>query len=252
MVLAGVVHHEIQAHGNALFMARLRQGAEILHGAQLRLHPAEIADGVAPVAAQDGAFQQGHEMQASDAALLNVIQLFPHAPQGAGEGPGVHLHDGHVPAAVSRRVLFPPAVRFPQGFRPGLPGIIQHLHIGVKRLQIAVVQLAEQPFHLVRAAAEAGGKFHFPLWIVQHRHPPDLSQISKRAAKNGSPGQNQPHSSASAGTTCFFRDTMPLRNTWEPSSLFMLKACRTISRSPANSSSVPSLSTSVSISSTRS
>ena len=67
-----------------------------------------------------------------------------------------------------------------------------------------------------------------------------------------SPHSFYPHSSDSAGTICFLRLTTPLRNRRLPSMLFTLNAWRRISLSPTKTSSVPSRSTSVIMSSTMS
>ena len=79
VVLAGVVHHKVQAQAHSPAAAGVRQGLQILHGPKRRLDLPKIADGVAPVAAALGAFQQGHQVQVVHAALPEVAQLLLHA-----------------------------------------------------------------------------------------------------------------------------------------------------------------------------
>ena len=90
VILAGVVHHEVQAHGDAPLMALFGKAVQILHRTQLGLHLPEIAHGVAAVAAALGAFQQRHQMEVIHAAVGDIIQLFLHALEGSREGVYIH------------------------------------------------------------------------------------------------------------------------------------------------------------------
>ena len=92
VVLAGVVHHKVQAEAHPLRPAGVGQVLQVLHGAQFRLHRAEIRHGVAAVAAALGALQQRHQVQVVDAALLDVGQLLLHTLQGAGKSTRIHHH----------------------------------------------------------------------------------------------------------------------------------------------------------------
>ena len=163
VVLAGVIHHEVQAHGDAPFMAVLGQLGQILHGAQLRLDLPEIRHGIAAGAAAGGALQQGHEVQIVDPGLLNVIELLLHPLQGPGEAVHIHQHAHQVVAAVPVGILLPAAVGDAQGLRPGVIGLPEHLHEAVVGRHVAVVKLAEQPFELVAVTREAACEFLFPL-----------------------------------------------------------------------------------------
>ena len=62
VIRAGVVHHKVQAPAHSPAAAGVRQGLQILHGPKRRLDLPKIADGVAPVAAALGAFQQGQRL----------------------------------------------------------------------------------------------------------------------------------------------------------------------------------------------
>ena len=61
-----------------------RQRGQVVHRAELRLDAAEVRDRVAAVAAADRALQQRHQMQIVDAALFEVVELFPHAVERFG------------------------------------------------------------------------------------------------------------------------------------------------------------------------
>ena len=165
MVLAGVVHHEVQAQGDAPVMTVAGQGGQILHGAQLRLDLSKVRHGVAPVAAALGAFQQGHQVQIADAAFLHVIQLFPHAPQSPAKGLDVHLHAHQVVALVPGGVRLPPEVQLPQGGGTVLPGAVQHVGKIVVGLPVVGVELEKQLLHLRLVAGEALGKDGLPVCL---------------------------------------------------------------------------------------
>ena len=165
MILAGVVHDKIQAHGDSPSAAVLRQVPQILHGAQLRLHLPEIADGVAPVAAALRALQQGHQVQVVHAALRQVVQLPPHPLQRSREGVHIQLHACSLPPPVPVRSGFPLPVRNPQGFRSFLPEAVQHIGKGIIRLLIRMIQLIVQPAELILVAPETGPELFLPLFL---------------------------------------------------------------------------------------
>ncbi len=172
MILAGVVHHKIQAHRDAPLVALGRQPVQVLHGAQFRLHLAEIAHRVPAVAAALGAFQQGHEMQIIHAAVGDIIQLFLHALERSRESLHIHQHAHQIVALVPVRVGFPLPVNELQILGPFLPAAVQHAHKIIVGLHIVMVQLAVQPFQLVLVTAEPGGKFLFPFRMIHGDIPP--------------------------------------------------------------------------------
>ena len=75
VVFAGVVHNEVKAYADIVFVTLGGQGFEILHRAELRLDALEIRYRVAAVAPVLGAFQKGHQVQVIDAALLDIVDL---------------------------------------------------------------------------------------------------------------------------------------------------------------------------------
>ena len=162
VILAGVVHHKIQAHGDAPAVAVLRQRPQVVHRAKVGLHLPEIADGIATVAAALGAFQQRHQVQIVDAAVGDIIQLLPHAVQRAGEGLHVHQHAHQIVALVPAGIAQARPVQLLQAFGPFLPGAVQHTGKVVVSLHVVVIQLTVQPFELILIAGEARSVFGRP------------------------------------------------------------------------------------------
>ena len=171
VVLGGVVHHKIQAHGNAAAVAILRQRRQIVHGAQLGLYLAEIADRVAAVGAVRGALQQGHQMQIVDAAFLNVVQLAAHALQISGEGAHVHQHARHVVALIPAGIGLPPAVDLPQGLRPRLVGGVDHIDEVIPGHLVIAIQPGVKLPELRLVAFKPGGKLGGPCLSFHPPHP---------------------------------------------------------------------------------
>ena len=142
------------------------QGVQIVHGAQLGLHLAEIADGIAAVAAALGALQQRHQMQVVDAAVGNIIQLVLYALQRAGKGVHVHQHAHQVMPLVPVRAGFPRPVHQLERLGPLHPAAVQHIAKIPVGLHIVVIQFTVQPFELVGVTGKAGGKFGGPIGAV--------------------------------------------------------------------------------------
>ena len=90
VILAGVVHHKIQAEGDAPVVAVRGQCFQIFHGPKLRLDLPEVCHRVTAVAAPLRALQNRHQMQIVHAAVFKIIQSFTNAVQAAGKG--VHIH----------------------------------------------------------------------------------------------------------------------------------------------------------------
>ena len=168
VVLAGVVHDEVEADGDAALVAVLRQRREVGHRAQLRLDGAEVRHGVAAVAAALRALQQRHEVQVVHAAVGDVIQLFAHALQVPREGGDIHQHAHQLMALVPPRVGETRAVQLAQ--RRGTLGIhaLQHADKVVVCLLVTVVKLHIKPLELVRVPRQALLKFFHPA-VFLHR-----------------------------------------------------------------------------------
>ena len=155
VILAGVVHHKVQAQAHALGAAGVRQSFQILHGAQFRLNSAEICHSIAAVAPAFRAFQQGHQMQIVDAAFLQIGQLFLYALQRAGKGSGVEHHAQQLPLAVPVRIGFPACVLSTQILFPLIPATAEHVQKIIKCGSIAIVKFAIQPFQFIVIFAQA-------------------------------------------------------------------------------------------------
>ena len=107
VVLAGMVHDEVETDGDAPLMAVLGKSGKILHGAQLRLDLPKVADGVASVAAALGTLQKGHEVQVIHATVLDVAEFLPNALKRPGKGVHVHEHAHQIVALVPVGMGFP-------------------------------------------------------------------------------------------------------------------------------------------------
>ena len=133
VVLARVVHDEVEAEGHAVPPAVVGQGFEVFHGAELRVHVAEVRDRIAAVAPAFRALEDGHEVQVVDARLFEVVEVFPDAlqravPLGAraAEGLDVHQHAEEVPALVPVRLLPSLFVEFLERRLPVVEVVLQH------------------------------------------------------------------------------------------------------------------------------
>ena len=75
-----MVKHTVQYDTDSPPVAFLRQVRQVVHCAQLRLHFAEIAHRVSAVAPVLRAFQQRHQVQVVDPAVLDIVQFVPDSP----------------------------------------------------------------------------------------------------------------------------------------------------------------------------
>ena len=155
VLLAGVVHHEIQADGDAPPVAVLRQRRQVLHIPQIGAHPPEVRDGVAAVAVFGGAVQQRHEMEIVHAAVGDIVQTLLHAPQGAREGVHIHLHPHQIVSFVPAGIRLPLPVQPAQGFRPLPPHAQQHFRKIPESSLVSVIDFAVEPLQFVRMAVPA-------------------------------------------------------------------------------------------------
>ena len=155
VVLAGVVHHKVQANGDAAPVAVLRQSGQIRHGSKLRLHLAEVRDGIAAVAAPLGAFQQGHQMQVVDPAFFDIVQLFPNALQRSGEGLDIHQHAHKVMPLVPAAVALPFRVQRLQALAARIIHAPQHCDAILICLLIAGIERLEELLQLLLAPPES-------------------------------------------------------------------------------------------------
>ena len=172
MVLAGVVHHKVQAQADARPAAGVGQVLQAGHGAQLGLDGPEVGDGVAPVAAALGGLEQGHQVEVVHPALLDVLQLVFHTLQIAGEGVHIEHHAQQLPAAVPVGVGRPAGVLIPEGLLPLPPALSEHPNEVVEGL-LVVVELHVQPFQLLKAAGQPDVKHCLS---ALHRASPPLHE----------------------------------------------------------------------------
>ena len=155
MILARVVHHEVEADAHVLLVAELGELVQLLHLAELRLHLAEIRHGVAAVAPLRHGLEKRHQMQVVHAAVLNVVELLHHAIEVAGEVVDVQHHAEELVRAVPVGVLLPLFVQRAQGLAPRVIAPAEHVAEVFKRGLIVLIKLAVEPFQLVIALSQA-------------------------------------------------------------------------------------------------
>ena len=136
MVFAGVVHYKVQTQRDAAAVTVFCQCFQVFHGAQFGLNAAKIRNGITAVASPGRTFQQRHQMQIIDAAVLNVIQFASDAGKGPGKGVGIHQHTQQIVPLVPGRICDPGTVQLLQCFRALFPAAIQHAAKIIPRLII--------------------------------------------------------------------------------------------------------------------
>ena len=114
MVLAGMVHDEVEADTHPVVMTFIAQLGQVLHGAEFRLYLPEIRNCIAAVAPPRRALQKGHQVDVVQTAFLQIIQMFPHALQGPCKAVGVHEHAQHLISLVPLRHLFAHLIPLPK------------------------------------------------------------------------------------------------------------------------------------------
>ena len=100
-------------------------------------------------AAPDRALQQGHEVQIVDAALLDVVELFPHAVERFGKAVDVHEHADQIAPLVPAGVLNPAAVDPAHLLAALVKGAQQHLQKILVSVLVVAVERHVQPAQLV-------------------------------------------------------------------------------------------------------
>ena len=110
MLLARVVHDEVEAQAHALLVASRRQIRQILHGSKLRIDLAIIRDRVAAVALSLRALQKRHQMDIIYSTFLQIIQLLLYSLQRARKAVRIKEHAKHVVPAVPIRHGLPCSV----------------------------------------------------------------------------------------------------------------------------------------------
>ena len=157
VVTAGVVHDKVHADIHALVVAGGGQLLQVLHGAQVRPDGAEIRHRVAAVVPALDGVQEGHQVDAVDPCLLQIVQLAAHPVQIAGEVVDVEHHAQQIAVFVPLRLGFPGGIPFLEGGRAHL-GETVHLVAQLGKHGPVVIQFHVQPAQLVVVAGEAGSK----------------------------------------------------------------------------------------------
>lgn len=149
MVLAGVVHDEVHADADVLPVAARRELFQILHGAELGIHGAEIGDRVPAVTAALRTLEERHQVQVIDAAFLQIRNFLPHALKRAGKRFHVQAHAEQTAVPVPAGVLLALCVQFLQRRRPVFPAGPEHGGQGSEELRTVSVKLRKKPFQFV-------------------------------------------------------------------------------------------------------
>ena len=168
VVLAGMVHDEVQADTHAAVVALIAQLRQVLHGAQLGLDLAEVGNRVTPVAAARGALQQGHQVQVIEPALLQVVQVLLHALQRPGKTVGIHEHAQHLISLIPLRHLFPGLVPLLQNRASLRIVLMEHTAEIIKSLLVVVVELGVQPLELIVVTFQSAAKLRLPVFFFKH------------------------------------------------------------------------------------
>ena len=101
-------------------------------------------------------------MQIVDAALRQIIQLFPHALQRARKGIGVHQGPQQMVTPVPLGIVFPCTVHLFQGLGPLLPAAEEHAAEILPGLLVTVIELQIQPAQLFGMPVKALLKLFSP------------------------------------------------------------------------------------------
>ena len=86
MILAGVVHHEVETQRDPVFVAVVCKRGKSFHRAQFRLYLTKIRYRIAAVTSPFRAFEQRHKMQVVHAAVADVVQLCANSVKITGKG----------------------------------------------------------------------------------------------------------------------------------------------------------------------
>ena len=148
-----MVHDKIHADVDAFFVAGFGQILQILHGAKLFLHLAEIRHRIAAVRTALHRVQKRHQMNIIHITFLNIIQLRLHALHIAGKIINIEHHAQHVVGLIPARMLLPLRVLLLQiqvAFLIEAVEIVAQL----RKHRTVVIKLHVKPFQLIKMTAE--------------------------------------------------------------------------------------------------
>ena len=105
-------------------------------------------------------------MQIVDAALRQIIQLFPHALQRARKGIGIHQGPQQMVTPAPLGIALPRAVHLFQGLGPLLKAAKEHAAEILPGLPVTVIELQIQPAQLFGMPVKALLKLYFPFLFL--------------------------------------------------------------------------------------
>ena len=159
MVFTRVIHHKVKAQADPLLVADIRQLFQIFHGAEFRLHAAEIRHGISTVAPLLYGFEQRHQMQVIDTAFLQIGQLLLHSLQSAGKCIHIHHHPQKLIAVIPVWVHKPFLIENTQRVTAFLIITAKHFKKIFKCSRVIMIKLTVKPLQFVVAFTETF--FHF-------------------------------------------------------------------------------------------
>ena len=159
MVLRGVIQRKVEANAHAVLVALGRQCRKVLHGAELRLHRAEVRNRIAAVGPPLRAGEQRHQVNVGRTRLLQVREMLPHPAKRTTEAICIQHHAKDFIALAPVRICLPLAVQFFHRFRSGLIHPIEHREKVLKGIFVIVIQFRVQPLQFIQPFAKARSKF---------------------------------------------------------------------------------------------
>ena len=175
VILRGVIQRKVETNAHTVLVALRRQRREILHGAELRLHCAEVRNRIAAVGPPLRAGEQRHQVNVGRTRLLQVREMFPHPAKRAAEAVCIQHHAKDFIALAPVRICLPLAVQFFHRFRSGLIHPIEHREKVLKSIFVIVIQFRVQPLQFIQPFVKARSKFHCLFLCFSHKMPSRFS-----------------------------------------------------------------------------
>ena len=171
MILARMIHDEVEADIHSLGMAVNGKLIEVFHCTELRLDLSEIGNSITAVAAVFRTLKKRHQVNEVGAALLNIVKFCMYTLEGSREAIGINNHSEHIVALVPVRHKASHIVPLFQLGRAGGIIFMQHFNKIVKRLLVVIVEFLIKPLHLIVMHFKALNKLRFPV-LIDHVFPP--------------------------------------------------------------------------------
>ena len=126
MVLGSMVHDKVHAHADSLLMAGSSQLLQVIHGAKIFLHLAEISYCIAAIGSSFRCLQKWHKVNIVHIIFFQIIQLAFHAFHISGKIVNIKHHTQHVIFLVPFRVCLSLLIKC---FQRILTLLVEGLHL---------------------------------------------------------------------------------------------------------------------------